>query len=75
MKTIKISLALLSFTAIFASCGGKSAKEYAEEYCECMKDTKNKMSDCNSILEEAKDEFGDDKDAAKEFKETLQDCK
>ncbi len=75
MKTIKVTFALLCLTTLFASCGGKSPKDYADEYCECITNTDNKMSDCKGIVDEAKEEFGSDKDAAKEFADALKDCK
>ena len=72
---------MLGTALIFASCGGDSEEsedkkeasvtDYADKFCECMKENDNDMTECVSILEEAKEKFPD---GEKDFKKTLDEC-
>lgn len=81
MKRISI---LLFAVVLFASCGGKSGKEIAQEVCDCSSkandmdpaDPKRETAqhDCSVKQMEAWTKVKDDQKKADEFNKTLSEC-
>lgn len=52
----------------------KTPKEYAQDYCSCLKESDN-SNNCDSILKEVQSVYGDqNKEAEQEFSIEMQNC-
>lgn len=64
---------MLGSALILTSCGGdaETVVDYADKFCDCMKENDNDMSQCASIVQDAQKKFPD---GEKDFEARVEEC-